>query len=550
MGFVLLAVAVLTPKHFFRSLLILLGFLLICLLLVQTSVVQTWLAGRASSRLSESLHTRVSVKHVDFSFFSKMQMEGVYVEDLNKDTLLYAGKIKVNITDWFFMRDSAVLQYIGLEDATIHLQRTDSAWNYQFLVDYFSGPTDTSKKAGIDLRLQKIELKNIHLLKKDGWRGEDMGLYLASLNVDAREINLKKKLVDINELAIVEPIFSIYNYEGRRTYKPPPAFRDPNDTSLVWNTAGWKIMATTVSIKDGAFKDEKKSDRAAYYYFDGQHIQFTDINASFKNLTWVKDTISALTILSTKERSGFEIKSFKANMKWQPRAMEFNSLDIQTNKSHLTNYFVMKYNNFDDMGDFVKKVNMQGNFKNALIHSDDIAYFAPELGKWKKEIFITGALHGTVADLNGKGVVIRAGNNTTLNGDISLKGLPDIDKTLINFKSNDFRTTYADVLTVVPKLKDVYEPRLDRLQFIHFRGNFTGYIRDFVTKGTVETGLGIVEADVNMKFPHGAKPTYTGKVSSAGFNLGSLVDYDNLGNIAFNVGVKGSSFALSDIQAK
>ena len=66
---------------------------------------------------------------------------------------------------------------------------------------------------------------------------------------------------------------------------------------------------------------------------------------------------------------------------------------------------------------------MQGSFKNALIHSDDIAFFAPALKDWKKEIFVTGALHGTVADLKGKGIIIKAGNNTTLNGDIAMKGL-------------------------------------------------------------------------------------------------------------------------------
>ena len=71
-------------------------------------------------------------------------------------------------------------------------------------------------------------------------------------------------------------------------------------------------------------------------------------------------------------------------MKWQPRAMEFNALDIRTNKSHLTNYFVMRYNNFDDMGSFISKVHMQGMFNNAVIHSDDIAFFAPALESWKK----------------------------------------------------------------------------------------------------------------------------------------------------------------------
>ncbi|HTL09103.1 MAG TPA: hypothetical protein VL307_12620 [Chitinophagaceae bacterium] len=553
---VVLSLAVLTPKHFFRSLLVLVVLLFIGFVLVQTGPVQDWLAGQASRRLSKGLGTKVSVKHVNFTFFSKLQMEGVYVEDQHKDTLLYAGKLRVNINDWFFMRDTAVLQYIGLEDASIRLQRTDSIWNYQFIIDYFAGSpkagnkTDTAHKKNIQLQLQEAEFKNIHLLKRDGWRGEDMGLYLAELKLDAHEVNFEKKLVDIRELTITEPIFSISNYQGRRPYKPVSAVRDPADTSLYWNPNGWKLLATAINIKNGAFKDEKKSDRAAYYYFDAQHIQFMRINASFKNLVFVKDTITAAVSLSTKERSGFEIKKFTAKMKWQPRAMEFNALDIYTNRSHLTNYFVMRYNNFDDMGSFIEKVHMQGVFRNAVLHSDDIAYFAPALANWKKEIFVTGALQGSVADLKGKGIIIKAGNNTTLNGDISLKGLPDIQKTFIDFKSNDFRSTYADIVTVIPNLKTITEPRLDRLDFIHFRGNFTGFISDFVTTGSIETGLGTVVADVNMKFPSGGTPTYSGKISSAGFKLGSLVDYDKLGNIAFNVGIKGASFAMKDIQAK
>ena len=61
------------------------------------------------------------------------------IEDQQKDTLLSAGKMQVRVTDWFFFKDKIVLHYIELGDAVIHLNRTDSVWNYQYLVDYFSG---------------------------------------------------------------------------------------------------------------------------------------------------------------------------------------------------------------------------------------------------------------------------------------------------------------------------------------------------------------------------------------------------------------------------
>ncbi|HRH60773.1 MAG TPA: hypothetical protein PL045_09405, partial [Chitinophagaceae bacterium] len=101
-------------KILWRSFLVLLGLLLLVWLLLQTSPVQNFLVGKVTTRLSADLHTEVRVKNVSFSFFDKMDLNGVLLRDLSKDTLLYAGTMKVRITDWFFMRDSADLTYIGL----------------------------------------------------------------------------------------------------------------------------------------------------------------------------------------------------------------------------------------------------------------------------------------------------------------------------------------------------------------------------------------------------------------------------------------------------
>jgi hypothetical protein len=551
-GFIVLAIAVLFPKRFYQSLVILLCLIVVSWLLLQTGMVQNWLVGQASGRLSKSLGTKVTIKHVDFSFFNKMEMEGTYIEDRHKDTLLYAGKLKVRITDWFFLKDTIRLEYIGLEDAVINMNRRDSIWNYAFIADYFSSgaPTDKKKK-GIDLGLKEVELSNIHFLQRDGWRGEDMSVYLRALKLDANEINFNKKLADVNELKITEPIFSIYNYKGNRPARPPTAtpVKIVANAGLIWNSDEWRITATDFTIINGTFKNNKDDGRAAYYYFDGHHLQFNKINASFKNFSLVKDTIRAKMSLSTKERSGLEVKSFKANMKWYPKAMEFANLDIRTNKSRLTNFFSMRYNDFGDMDNFEEKVNMQGNFKDAIVHSDDIAFFAPDLADWKKEIHLTGAIRGTIENLTGKGLVIRAGNNTVLNGDIAIKGLSQPDKTFIYFKSKEFRTTYTDAVTIIPELKDIKEPRLDRLEYLRFTGTFTGYIRDFLAQGTIETALGTVHTDVNMKFPKQGSPVYSGKVETGGFKLGSFLDNQKLGNITFNGTVKGSSFVMKNMQA-
>ena len=89
-----------------------------------------------------------------------MSIEGLLLEDQKHDTLVYAGTAKVNITDWFFFKDNATLKYIGLTDAVVNINRTDSVWNYQFLIDYFSIPKKILPlKAALNLTCRYYNLK-------------------------------------------------------------------------------------------------------------------------------------------------------------------------------------------------------------------------------------------------------------------------------------------------------------------------------------------------------------------------------------------------------
>ena len=524
--------------------------------LLHLPAVQTWLVSRVTERLSHDLHTRISVKHVNFSLFNKMLLDSTLVEDANKDTLLFAGTVKVNITDWWFFKDKAQLQYIGLEDATIKLQRTDSVWNYQFLVNYFSGsPEDRTAREkdttkGMQLDLKQLDLSNIHILKKDGWRGEDMDLHLKGLRLDADTISFSEKIARINSLSFTRPDFILSNYKGNRPHPPADSGTIVNDPlHLRLNPSGWDLTAGSITIRNGSFRHEAAGDTLVNRYFDGDHIYFHDVNTSFSNLRLNRDTLTAQLQLSTKERSGLEVKRLSARIRWYPEAMEFARFDLQTNKSHLHNYFAMRFRTLDDMSDFVTRIRMEGRFTDSEISTDDIAWFAPELKDWGMHIRLTGDIQGTVSDLQGRKVLVQAGKNTLLNGDIHLKGLPDIEKTFIDFKSNDFRTTYEDMATLVPSLKSVQQPRVDRIAWLRFRGNFTGTIRDFLTKGTIETNLGALETNLNMKVPSHGPAVYSGTITTDSFYLGSFLDNDALGRIAFQGKISGTGLQTSNVNA-
>ena len=537
---------------FFLSLIL---FVLFTWGILQVPPVQNFIVSRVATAFSDKLHAKVSIQYINYRFFDKMEMKGVLVEDQNKDTLLFAGNARVNITDWFFLKNKATLKYVALDDAVVNMQRTDSVWNYQFLVDYFGGSKDSSakKKGGIEFDIKVFTFSNIEFNQIDKWVGKNMKVAVKKLDLFADDVNFTKKQINLNTLTLDGPVFSQEDYTGfrpdsliKKKVKKATLTPDP----YKWNNEGWVLHVGAISVTNGVFINEVETARLPFAnQFDGQHIRFSNITGVLKNVSFVKDTLSAEVLLGTKERSGFELQKLQANLKFTPEKMEFNDLDLITNSSKLGNYYVMKYSSFGkDMSNFLHDVTLEGNFVNSHLNTDDLAFFAPAVKSWKRIFEIEGLVSGSIDNLNAKKMLIKSGN-TFLDGNISLRGLPDINNTFIDFSANDLKTTFADITAIVPTLKTITKPQLSKLGNIQYKGNFTGFINDFVAFGTINTNLGVVTGDINMKLPDNKPPVYLGKISTNGFKLGSFFNNDQLGAISFNGKVNGRGFTEKDINA-
>ena len=114
----------------------------------------------------------------------------------------------------------------------------------------------------------------------------------------------------------------------------------------------------------------------------------------------------------------------------------------------------------------------------------------------------------------------------------------------------DFRTTYTDAVKLVPEITKITEPNLRELEYVRFKGRYTGFIRDFVTFGTIETALGTVTTDINMKLPKGRQPVYSGKIETASFNVGRFLGRTDMGIISFNGSLSGVGFKPENGMAK
>lgn len=531
-----------------RSILIFLAILLLAFIAIQTNFVQNWLIKIATERLSASLGTEVRVKKVSFALFNRLNMEDILVRDLNKDTLLYAKQLNVRITDWFFLQRQIELKYIGMEDALVKMNRKDSVWNYQFIADFFASPNPSKKKKGLALNLKKIDLKNIHFLKEDRWAGEHMDITTTSLLLDAEKIDFDNNLFVISSLTLDNPSVSIKGLPSLRPVSVSQMNAKGADTGLYLNPGYINARVENIMIKNGSlFLDS--DDSKPIPHFDGSHIRLSNLTGRIDKFDFLKDTLRATVDLKVRDRSGIELKKLKANFRFTPQIMEFSNLDLHTNKSHLSNYFAMKFRDFNpDFGQFNSKVIMDARFRDARISSDDIAFFAPELSNWKKVVSLNGNFLGSVEDFTVNNLTARIGATTNINGTLHMKGLPDIDRTKISLTRGGLQTNYFDLAVFIPGLKDIKSPNLTALGTIIYRGNFNGTIHDFVTEGVFSTQLGGVKTNVSLQLPKNGEPTYKGAIETVRFNMGKFLNDTALGLVDFKGNITGSSFALETLK--
>jgi hypothetical protein len=319
------------------------------------------------------------------------------------------------------------------------------------------------------------------------------------------------------------------------------------DTGLQFNVGRLFLKLTNLKITNGTFINEDARDKDIAGYFDTHHLQLTGLNATFKDLSLNKDTLRADMDLSCKERCGLDLKKLKTKLKCTPQIIELAKLDLQTNKSRLTDYYAMHFKHLaQDFDDYETNVFMNATFKNAKINSDDIAFFAPPLHTWKKEADISGNFSGTVSDFIFNNLFART-SGTTISGKLAMKGLPDINKTTITFNDGVLQTNFADLGIFIPGIRGIKEPNFEALGPIIYRGSFNGLISNFIAKGNASTNLGAMNLDIAMQFFSKKEPIYKGTLITNHFNLGKFLSEPLLGALDFNGKVDGSGFSLDKI---
>ncbi|WP_073407100.1 translocation/assembly module TamB domain-containing protein [Mucilaginibacter sp. OK098] len=440
----------------------------ILLLVFQYKPVQTWAAKKATGYLSEKLNTTVGIQSLYIKPFSSVVLEGFYVLDKKKDTLLSTPKLEVDLSDFslFSSLYNRVIDFklIQLNNGSAYLKKQkDSTSNLQFIIDSLSGPTDTTKSKPWQVVFEKVAINNFHFRFKN-------------LLVDTLVKGINFDDLDVKHFSVVIKNMDITNH-----------------------------------------------------LFKGN-----------------------VTNLTLREKSGFYLKKFNADATIDTNQILAQNLFVLTNHSSIKNYFRMKFKSFDDVGSHIEdKVYMDGDFKSSKVSSTDIAYFTTGLENVKFDLGLDGRIKGYVNNLRAKNLTITGAKATYIKGDFNLKGLPDWNNTFLELNFDQIATNKADLDYLYSNFTGQHNAKvpdiISKFGNVNFSGRFTGLQNDFVAYGTFKTKLGRFDSDINLKINKAGVPAYSGKLDTYAFDLGELLDEQDLGRITMIANVKGSGDDLKTL---
>ena len=142
--------------------------------------------------MEDKTGTNVDIDKLYLTFSGNLSLKGLYLEDQNQDTLLYSQALEVSVGLLPLIKGDEInikkVDWNGLKARVIRPEASES-FNYQFLIDAFASPadstaTDTTSTTAPEINIGNVYFNNFDLIYADEPQGMLANLKLGSLALE------------------------------------------------------------------------------------------------------------------------------------------------------------------------------------------------------------------------------------------------------------------------------------------------------------------------------------------------------------------------------
>lgn len=426
--------------------------------------------------------------------------------------------------------------------------------------------TYLSEKINADLKIDKVTItalfdvliKDVEL--NDLYQNNIFSAALIKVNID--KINFKKQLLDIEQIKLENADINLVTYENEEVMNFQfliDYFKSDNNDSVVIDTvkSNWLVTCNAIQLTESNFALINENKARTPVGMDYDRIVVENINLDLEGLGFQNDTVHfQIKKLNCIERSGFKLNEFSGEFGIAASFLEAKDLKITTAKSDLDLDFKFFYPDFRAYSNFVEEVRIKTHIRNTKLNLSDIGAFAPELYVMDNDIQINNtSITGIVSDFVASKLNFKFGESTLFNGEVKMRGLPDIEHTFSDLRITELHTSAKDLASFALPIDSVY------LQFpseiyafgeCSMIGSMTGIYKDFNSNFVLKSEIGNLAAELNMNTIDSSGTTfYNGRIQSLRFELGEMLKVPEIvGSMNLDLAFNGSGLSMEEVLLK
>jgi hypothetical protein len=513
-------------------------------LLMKIPAVQRWTAHKTAAYISNKIDAQVTIRDASIDLFKHLALYDIYIEDKQGDTLLYANHFEVNLGAINPFAPSIKIRNIQLHKAYINLYRNspDTVFNFQFIADAFSsGTDDTSAAKPMDIDLQRLVISETRYVMHDELNAQDISCNIGNFDLKVNTLDMLEEILAIEDLTAENIDFTLTKLLDTAAVDTTEYVENTFDSVVHIAPGNWIIEALQLNLVNCSFLYKNENSPAITKAMNFNDLAVSKINLTLSDITFVGDTLQGMMhTFACREKSGFQLNTLQTDFLFTPYEITLRELLVETPHSKISDYFKMQFATLNHFNDFEESIYMSANFTEAKVHTQDISYFAPVLSEYNITATLTADAKGTLSNIKARNMQLAVPDAGTMSGNLAIRGLPDIDETFIMLTMDPVQANLVKLNTMLGG--DVIPENLLQLGNVSYKGQFTGFINDFVLNGYINSSAGDAYTDVNFKYDAAGKSTFIdGIVSTENLQIGKITGTENiLGEVSANTNIKGS----------
>lgn len=290
---------------------------------------------------------------------------------------------------------------------------------------------------------------------------------------------------------------------------------------------------------------------------DVNHIAISDLQAKLALKSLTPDSLNIqIKKLGMKEKSGLEITNLLCRLITQGKKVSVRGFNLNLPESNIElSRCEIDLTPTSDTAKVLDYATLYCIIGESEIAPRDIAALVPALKNFDDKLSLKGEINGSIDNLSISDLIINYGKKMHLVSNSEIKDIRHPEKTYILGSIDELKISNTEIESIVnnfTKGKTILPPQLKKLGTISFEGDVSGYLKQLTAFGSLDTDLGVINTDILFGFNHknGISSYVQGKVYTSNFNLGKLLDNNDLNKTSLNINVDLEKPKNSNIRGK